>query len=142
MAFSAPSAGVITQTGRDLNFSALTTNAGVTAIQDNGVNYYIFGQNRLSVTGTVFHNPETEVLIFSHDGDGSLQPCLYVNTSLNNSASNTGWSLAPDGNLTFTRATNPFQVGDAVGFTGTSTLDGFNFRVIAVNGTSTTIDSN
>ena len=146
MAFSAPDVnGVITQTGRDLNFSALTTNAGVTAIQDNGVNYYIFGQNRLIVTGTVFHNPETEVLIFSHDnpiGSSPYAPVLYVGKTPDNIDNNTGWSLAPDGNLTFTRATNPFQVGDAVGFTGTTTLDGFNFRVIAVNGTSTTIDSN
>ena len=142
MAFSAPSGGIITQTGRDLNFSGLAGNAGVTRTVDDGITYYNFGQNRLFVTGTVFHNPETEVLIFSHDGNGTAQPCLYIERPLDNNGNNTAWSLAADGNLVFTRSGHPFLVGDAVAITGTGTLDNISFRVIAVSGSNVTIDSN
>jgi len=145
MAFSAPSAGIITQTGRDLNFSGLAGNAGVTRTVDDGITYYDFAQNRLYVQGTMYHNPETEVLIFHHDNTlGDFTPVLYVNKTPDNSGANSAWSLDANGNLVFTRNAHPFLVGDAVGFTLTASplLDNQSFRVIAVTVNTVTIDSN
>ena len=145
MPFSAPDANnIITQTGRDTSFAGLAGNAGVTRTVDDGITYYNFGQNRLYIQGTMSHNPETEVLIFSHDYVSGSQPVLYVNKTPSDSGANSAWSLNADGNLVFTRNAHPFLVGDAVGFTSTtsSSLDNQSFRVIAVTVNTVTIDSN
>jgi hypothetical protein len=75
MSFSEPSSGVITQTGSDLNLSGLTGNSGVTITVDQGLTYYDFGVNRLSIKGGLKLDPESEVAIFQHDqnvnGDGA-----------------------------------------------------------------------
>jgi hypothetical protein len=151
MAFSAPSGGIITQTGRDLNLSGLAGNAGVTRTVDDGITYYDFGTNRLYVQGTLFHDPEKEVVLFHHDAlDNTFQPCLYINRTATDWGNNTAWSLAADGNLTFTRASHPFQVGDAVEIRSTNTggtntannLNNIVFRVIAITSSTVTIDTN
>ena len=151
MAFSAPAAGVITQTGRDLTYTGLAGNAGVTRTVDDGITYYDFGTNRLYVQGTLFHDPEKEVVIFHHDAlDTTFQPCLYINRTATDWGNNSAWSLAADGNLTFTRTGHTFLVGDAVEIRSTATggastannLNNIVFRVIAVNGSNVTIDTN
>jgi len=75
MSFSAPSNGIIEQTGSDLNLSGLTGNSGVTITVDQGLTYYDFGVNRLSIKGGLKLDPESEVAIFQHDqnpdGDGA-----------------------------------------------------------------------
>lgn len=151
MAFSAPSGGIITQTGRDLNLSGLAGNAGVTRTVDDGITYYDFGTNRLYVQGTLYHDPEKEVAIFHHDAlDATFQPCLYINRTANDWGNNSAWSLAADGNLTFTRTGHTFLVGDAVEIRSTAAggantannLNNIVFRVIAVNGSNVTIDTN
>ena len=117
MAFSAPSGGVITQTGRDLNFSGLTGNAGVSITVSSGVTYYDFGTNRLLVLGTIFHDPEREVLIFRHISTNinTVAPIIYVY------ASTAGWvtsgftySRDGQGYLVVNRSSHGLQAGDAV----------------------------
>lgn len=123
MSFSAPSNGVITQSGSDLDLSGLSGNSGVTITTDQGMTYYDFGVNRLSITGGLRIDPESEVAIFQHDqnvnGDGNV-----IGIS---SAELTGWkygitlSYDSDGNAvaTFTTDTT-YEVGQSLYFQGVS----------------------
>ena len=67
MSFSEPLNGTITQTGSDSDLSGLSGNSGVTITTDEGMTYYDFGVNRLSVKGGLKIDPESEVAIFQHD---------------------------------------------------------------------------
>jgi len=112
MSFTAPSSGVITQTGRDLNFSGLAGNSGVTITTDAGITFYDFGQNRLLVQGNIHHDPEKEVLIFRHlstvNSSATNSPVLKIEYTPNVFVSITGWSRDASGYLVFT-ATNSIK---------------------------------
>jgi hypothetical protein len=115
MAFSAPSGGVITQTGRDLNFSGLAGNAGVTRTVNSGITYYDFGLNRLAVQGTVFHDPEREVLIFQHNATSvaSDVSCLYIYKAVDTWIV-PSWSRDAEGYLVVGRVSHGYLAGDAI----------------------------
>ena len=156
MAFSAPDAnGVITQTGRDLDYSGLAGNSGVTITTDVGITTYDFGTNRLVVTGTIFHDPEKEVLVFRHTstsmtGNGSV-PCIYIDYSPVGWTNISGpWTLNAEGRFVLTITGHSFQVGDAFAIRSAviaDDTDGKNYdyiiqkthRVMEVNGDAVTI---
>ena len=121
MSFSAPSNGIITQTGSDLNLSGLTGNSGVTITVDEGLTYYDFGVNRLSIKGGLKLDPESEVAIFQHDqnvnGDGAA--LSISGTQI------TGWkygftiSYNSDGNAVITYTSDTvYEVGQSLYFQG------------------------
>lgn len=143
MSFTAPSSGVITQTGRDLNFSGLAGNSGVTITTDAGITFYDFGQNRLLVQGTINHDPEKEVLIFRHLSTSSSvsTPVLKVELTTNAWVNITGWQRDANGYWVIT-TTHSYQVGDALSISQTLTtgLDSV-WRVRAVSGNNVTLDA-
>ena len=117
MAFSAPDAnGLITQTGTDLNYAGLAVNGGVTITTDAGITYYDFGTNRLLIGGTIYHDPESEVLIFHHTSASTATstPVLMISYPANSIKSVTAWTRNADGNLVATSAAHGYVVGDAV----------------------------
>jgi len=87
MSFSEPSNGLITQTGSDSDLSGLSGNSGVTITTDEGMTYYDFGVNRLSVKGGLKIDPESEVAIFQHDQNVNGSGTVF---SIN-STEITGW---------------------------------------------------
>lgn len=152
MAFSAPDAnGIITQTGRDLDLSGLSVNGGVTITTDAGITYYDFGNNRLSVEGTLFHDPEKEVAIFHHISTSSTTSSTVF--SVNKSANNwknvtTAWTKDSDGLLVLNYAAHGLEVGDAieVRLNESTTADGITsngrlFRISAVTADTATLES-
>jgi hypothetical protein len=64
----------ITQSGTDTDLSGLSSIAGVTTETVGGQTWYYMGDTKLSITGTLDHDPETEVLIF-----GDSAPASTVN---------------------------------------------------------------
>ena len=67
MSFSEAS-GIITQSGRDTNLSGLNGVTGVTTKTENGITIYeVADTHRIKVQGTLFHDPDVEVLILRHD---------------------------------------------------------------------------
>lgn len=146
MAFSAPDAnGVITQSGRDLDYSGLAGNSGVTITTDAGITYYDFGTNRLVVKGTIFHDPEKEVVIFHHasSSDAVDSKILLVTAPANNWKNTAGYSRDADGNIVVTSTAHGYEVGDAVRFrlvTG-SNLEQEKVRIGAVTTDTFTIDN-
>ena len=119
MAFATPDAnGVIFQSGRDIDLSDLANNSGVTTTIDDGITYYDFGTNRLWILGTVWHDPDKEVMIFHHTSiaDNVTTHVLRVEeTASSRSWQNpTGWSVDGDGNYVITHTGHSVQVGDAI----------------------------
>lgn len=72
MAFSAPSGGVITQTGTDTSLAGLVGNAGVTVTALTHLDIYDLGTNRLRIDGTLTINgvsdADREMLVLGVDG--------------------------------------------------------------------------
>ena len=56
--------GVITQTGTDTSLSGLSGVSGVTTFTQNGRSIYRLSDRQLVVSGTLTHNPETEMMFF------------------------------------------------------------------------------
>ena len=156
MAFTAPDAnGVITQTGRDLDLSGLAVNGGATITTDVGITTYDFGTNRLFVEGTIFHDPEKEVLVFRHTStsttDNGNVACIYINNPSTNWSNISGpWAVDADGRFVLTITGNSFQIGDAFAIRNAvivNDTDDKNLhythqkthRVMAVNGDEVTI---
>jgi len=67
MSFS-ESGGVITQTGTDTSLSGLNGVSGVTTFSQGGRSIYRLGNRQLVVSGTLTHDPETEMLFFEDYG--------------------------------------------------------------------------
>lgn len=72
MTFSAPSGGIITQTGTDTSLSGLNGNAGVTTTSLTHLTIYDLGTNRLRIDGTLTINgvstADREMLVLGVDG--------------------------------------------------------------------------
>ena len=119
MAFSAPDVnGIITQSGRDLDFSGLVGNTGVTITTDAGLTYYDFGTNRLVITGTVFHDPEKEVVIFHHISTSATTSTtvLAISNPANNWKNTQGYARDVEGRIVVTSVAHGYLEGDAIRF--------------------------
>ena len=144
MAFSAPASGVITQTGRDLDFSGLVGNAGVTVTTDAGLTYYDFGTNRLVVRGTIFHDPEKEVVIFRHISTSSTvsTSVLAISNPANNWKNTQGYARDVEGRIVVAATGHGYLEGDAIRFrsvTG-SNLEQQRVRIAEATADTFTID--
>jgi hypothetical protein len=117
MAFTA-SGGLITQTfqTRDLNFSGLVGLPGVTRTVDSGTTYYDLSTNRLSIQGTIFHDPEKEVLIFHHNATGIVTPAqvIYVYSAVAGWSSGHTYTRDAENYVVVNKASHGFLAGDAV----------------------------
>ena len=123
MSFLEPSNGVIGQTGSDMNLSGLSGNSGVTITTDEGMTYYDFGVNRLSVRSGLKIDPESEVAIFQHDQNVNGNGTVFTISG----AEITGWkygftiSYNSDGYAvaTFTSDTT-YELGQSIFFQSVS----------------------
>ncbi len=117
MAFTA-SGGLITQTfqTRDLNFSGLVGLPGVTRTVDSGTTYYDLSTNRLSIQGTIFHDPEKEVLIFHHNATGIGTPAqvIYVYSAVAGWSSGHTYTRDEENYVVVNKESHGFLSGDAV----------------------------
>ena len=145
MAFTAPDAnGIITQTGRDLDYSGLAGNSGVTITTDAGLTFYDFGTNRLIVTGTIFHDPEKEVVIFRHISTDSTvsTPVLAISNPANNWKTVESYARDAEGRIVVTATGHGYLEGDGVRFrlvTG-SNLEQQRVRIAEATADTFTID--
>ena len=150
----------------DADLSDLSNCHVVTSTLKDDINTYDT-DFRLIVEGTLFHNPEDEVLILrnSSTGNNPASSSLYVSQA-NNSYGGTngwrnitgGWTVDSDGyfviNITTTDAWgHTYQVGDAIESRGNSTITGGTqeqrdyidsiyrhcHRIMAINGNLVTI---
>ena len=145
MAFTAPDAnGIITQTGRDLDYSGLAGNSGVTITTDAGLTFYDFGTNRLIVTGTIFHDPEKDVVIFRHISTDSTvsTPVLAISNPANNWKTVESYARDAEGRIVVTATGHGYLEGDGVRFrlvTG-SNLEQQRVRIAEATADTFTID--
>ena len=110
------------ETGRQVLQSGQTITipagiAGVTAKREPGgvVTYQIESSLRLVVEGTLFHDPEFEILIIEHDWPGSGDnPGIHVTYSTNIWKNVTAVTKNLDGRLVLTVSSHGYSVGDAV----------------------------
>jgi len=90
---------------------------GVTAKREHGgvVTYQIESSLRLVVEGTLFHDPEFEILIMEHDWPSSgNNPGIHVIYSTNSWKDVTAATKNLDGRLVLTVNSHGYSVGDAV----------------------------
>lgn len=116
MSFAAPNSnGIIVQTGFDADLSGLQSNSGVTHTSDNAMDYYDFGNNRLQIKGTLFHDSDSELMIFQRDqnahGAGSA---LQLSNPGNSWKYISAHGVSNDGHIQFTLPGHTYVVGDAL----------------------------
>jgi len=146
MSFAAPASGVIYQSGRDYDLSDLATNIGVTTTTDDGITYYDFGTNRLHIQGTLWHDPDKEVMLFHHTST-SATATTHVIKVKETTASRSwnfidGWSVDSDGNYVITHTGHSVEAGDALRFrnvTG-SAIEQKQARVLSVTTNTITLE--
>lgn len=147
MSFANPNAsGIIYQNGRDYDLSDLANNTGITTTTDNGITYYDFGNNRLFIQGTLWHDPDKEVMFFHHNST-SATTTTHVLKAAETAASRTwynisGWSVDSDGNYVITHAGHSVEVGDAIrvrAVTG-SAIEQKQIRVSAITTNTITLE--
>lgn len=147
MSFAAPDAnGVIFQSGRDYDLSNLVSNTGVTTTTDNGITYYDFGTNRLWIQGTVWHDPDKEVMLFHHNSTSASATTHVLKvkeTGTSRSWHNiSSWSVDSDGNYVINHTGHSVEVGDALRFrsvTG-SAIEQRQARVLSVTAATITLE--
>jgi len=91
--------------------------AGVTTKREHGgvVTYQIASSLRLVIEGTLFHDPEFEILIIEHDYPGSGDNNgIFVNYETNDFKDVTAVTKNLDGRLVLTVNSHGYSVGDAV----------------------------
>ena len=148
MAFTA-SGGLITQTAgtKDLNFSGLVGLPGVTRTVDSGTTYYDLSTNRLHIRGTVFHDPEKEVLTFHHTSTtiNTFNPVIYVDFTVDPAqwSNLSSWSRDVNGYLVLTRSTaHGLSAGDAFSVRSTNVAELTRVhRARSVTSTTITLDN-
>lgn len=135
MSFSEAS-GIITQTGTDTDLSGLNGVTGVTTKTENGITIYeVADTHRIQLKGTLFHDPDVEVLILRHDNQSGNTDAILVSYGggwVN--ISNSDVEHDPDGRLVVTSTAHGLQVGDAVQYQGYDSdfYYNINFPVYAV----------
>lgn len=121
MSFS-ESGGIITQSGRDTDLSGLTGVTGVTTKTENGITIYeVADTHRIKVEGTLFHDPDIEVLILRHDNQAGDTDAIYVHYDPGatwTNLANSDVEHDSDGRLVVTSTAHGLQVGDAVMYQG------------------------
>ena len=135
MSFSEAS-GIITQSGTDTDLSGLNGVNGVTTKTENGITIYeVADTHRIQLKGTLFHDPDVEVLILRHDNQSGNTDAILVSYGggwVN--ISNSDVEHDSDGRLVVTSTAHGLQVGDAVQYQGydSSKYHNINFPVYAV----------
>ena len=112
----------LVQTGTDNDLSDLKNhNNAVDVVEDDGVTYYHIPTAKMKIVGTVFHDPEKEVLLFhkeTTEGFAPAETLLSINEAL--SIANTPWKNPTsivknsDGSVTYTIPGHGYSVGNAV----------------------------
>jgi hypothetical protein len=106
--------------------------------------YYDFGTNRLEIRGTVFQDPEKEVMLFHHNYSGTASlVVLTVAQNTNAWANIASWSRDAENYLLFnTTAAHSLSAGDsvAVRLTTNTSVDRTH-RIRSVTSTSVTLDN-
>jgi hypothetical protein len=147
MSFAAPDAnGVIFQSGRDYDLSDLASNSGVTTTTDNGITYYDFGTNRFHIQGTVWHDPDKEVMLFHHNSTSNTISTTVFRVAETNDSRGwktiSSWSVDSDGNYVINRTGHSVEVGDALRFRAVtnSAIDQKQARVLSVTSSTITLE--
>ena len=148
MSFAAPDAnGVIKQSGRDYDLSDLANNTGVTTTIDNGITYYDFGTNRLHIQGTVWHDPDKEVMLLHHNSTSNTisDPVIRLDeTSVSKSFKTiSSWSVDSDGNYVIHHTGHSVEAGDAIrtrSVTSASSMTFTKARVLSVTADTFTLE--
>lgn len=147
MSFANPNgSGVIYQSGRDYNLSDLANNTGVTTTTDNGITYYDFGTNRLHIQGTVWHDPDKEVMLFHHNSTSpttTTHVFKVAETSASRSWHNiSSWSVDSDGNYVINHTGHSVEAGDALRFRAvtSSAIEQKQARVLSVTTDTITLE--
>ena len=123
MSFSEAS-NIITQTGTDTDLSGLNGVTGVTTYtEEDMIIYDVASTHRITIEGTVHHDPEKEVLIIRHDWVSGSTPALHIVYSTNAWTNVTGVTRDSSSNrlILTTASAHGRVVGEAVEFQVTET---------------------